>query len=166
MKMRYLAATDMAQLAPLRQIPLLHSTRVISPQKIATWLMTTAAGIQILGYWNALPGHIGEATWSDHAQFHVVLSWIWLVGLNLALLSLIWGPLQKGEKWCCPTLLLLSTLAYGGHFGAAQVVPAGRPLALWHDLALGTVWLLFVMGLAIGWWGARAIASTPLTKVR
>jgi len=96
--------------------------------KNAARLMTLACIGQILGYAYALPGHLDEPTWSDHAQFHHVLGWIWLVGLNIAIMTLAWGPLQKRERSSFWLLLALFISAQGGHFIASLVVPAGRPL--------------------------------------
>ena len=119
--------------------------------KNAARLITLASIGQILGYAYALPGHIGEATWSDHAQFHLFLSWIWIVGLDIAIINLAWGPLQKRERSSFWTLLVLFFSAQGGHFIASLVVPAGRPSELWYDYALGTVALIFAIGLGIAW---------------
>lgn len=119
--------------------------------KNAARFITLASIIQILGYAYALPGHIGESTWSDHAQFHLFLSWIWLIGLDIAIITIAWGPLQKREKSSFWTLLILFISAQGGHFIASLVVPAGRPSEPWYDYALGAEALIFAIGLAIAW---------------
>ena len=119
--------------------------------KNAARLMTLACIGQILGYAYALPGHIGEATWSDHAQFHHVLAWIWLVGLDLAIVALAWGPLQKRERSSFWLLLVLFISAQGGHFMASLVVPAGRPSEPWYDYAIVTMALIFAIGLGMAW---------------
>jgi hypothetical protein len=119
--------------------------------KNAARIITLACIGQILGYAYALPGHIGEPTWSDHAQFHLFLSWIWLLGLDIAIITFAWGPLQKRDKSTFWVLLLLFLCAQGGHFIASLVVPAGRPSEFWYDYALGTVALIFALGLGIAW---------------
>ena len=119
--------------------------------KNAARLITLASISQILGYAYALPGHLDEPSWSNHAQFHHVLGWIWLVGLNIAILALVWGPLQKKERHSFWTLLALFISAQGGHFIASLVVPAGRPSEWWYDYALATVALIFAIGLGIAW---------------
>ena len=119
--------------------------------KNAARIMTLACLSQILGYAYALPGHLGEATWSDHAQFHHVLAWIWLVGLDIAILALAWGPLQKRDRLSFWLLLVLFISALGGHFMASLVVPAGRPSEPWYDPALGAVALIFTLGLGMAW---------------
>lgn len=119
--------------------------------KNAARFITLASVGQILGYAYALPGHIGESTWSDHAQFHLFLSWIWILGLDIAIISLAWGPLQKRDGSSFWILLVLFISAQGGHFIASLVVPAGRPSEPWYDPALGTVALIFAVGLGIAW---------------
>ena len=119
--------------------------------KNAARLITLASIGQILGYAYALPGHIGESTWSDHAQFHHVLAWIWLVGLDTAIVAFAWGPLQKRDKMSFWLLLVLFIPALVGHFMASAVVPAGRPSEWWYDYALGTMTLIFALGLFMAW---------------
>ena len=117
--------------------------------KNAARLITLASVGQILGYAYALPGHIGESTWSDHAQFHLFLSWIWIVGLDIAIIALAWGPLQKRDRMSFWILLVLFISAQGGHFIASLVVPAGRPSEPWYDYVLGAVALIFAIGLGM-----------------
>jgi len=125
--------------------------------KNAARLITLASIGQIIGYAYALPGHIGESTWSDHAQFHLFLSWLWIVGLDIAIIALACGPLQKRERNSFWILLVLFISAQGGHFIASLVVPAGRPSEFWYDYALGSVALIFAIGLGVGW---KALSST------
>ena len=119
--------------------------------KNAARLITFACIVQVLGYAYALPGHIGEATWSHHAQFHLFLSWIWILGLDIAIVTLAWGPLQKGDRSTFWVLVILFLCAQGGHFIASLVEPAGRPPEWWYDYALGTEALIFAIGLFIAW---------------
>jgi len=119
--------------------------------KNAARIMTLASVIQVLGYAYALPGHLGDPTWSDHAQFHHVLAWIWNFGLNIAILALVWGPLQKRDWSIFWLLVILFILAQGGHFIASLVVPAGRPSEFWYDYALGAMGLIFTLGLGVAW---------------
>ena len=124
--------------------------------KNAARLITLASIGQIIGYAYALPGHIGVATWSDHAQFHLFLSCIWIVGLDIAIIALAWGSLQKRDRSAFWILLLLFMSAQGGHFIASLIVPIGRPAEPWYDYALGTVALIFAIGLGLAW---RALSS-------
>src|SRR5260221_12338005 len=99
-------------------------------------LITISAVVQTLGYLSALPNHIGDPTWSAHAQFHLVLSWIWLVGLNGLILAIIWGPARRGERWALWTALGGYVIAQGGHFGSVLLVWEGRPTETWYYFAL------------------------------
>ncbi len=120
--------------------------------KNAARLITFACIVQILGYLYALPGHIGDPTWSAHAQFHLFLSWLWIVGLDVAIMTLVWGPLQKEDKTVFWVLVFLFISAQGGHFISSLVYPAGRPQGQWwYDYALGFVALIFAAGLFFAW---------------
>lgn len=120
--------------------------------KNAARLITFASVVQVLGYLYALPGHIGDPTWSDHAQFHLFLSWLWIIGLDIAIIAFAWGPLQKRERSSFWLLFVLFLCAQGGHFIASLVEPAGRPTGeWWFDYALGGVALIYAVGLAIAW---------------
>ncbi len=121
--------------------------------KNAARLITLACIVQILGYFYALPGHIGDPTWSAHAQFHLVLSWFWIVGLDIAIIVLAWKPLQKHERWAFWTLLVLFIFAQGGHFFSSLIEPAGRPGEAWYNYALGAGAWIFAIGLLFGYKG-------------
>src|SRR5215475_7045382 len=96
----------------------------------AAWLITTATFIKVAGFYYASVEHVGEPTWSAHAQFHHVLGIIWLTGLGVASLTLAWGPMQRGEKWSLSLLLSTFTFAHIGFFITQLIVPAGRPPVL------------------------------------
>lgn len=119
--------------------------------KNAARIITFAAIAQILGYAYALPGHIGDPTWSNHAQFHLVLSWIWLVGINTAILFIAWGSLQQRDRNSFWVLFVLFISAQGGHFISSVIVPSGRPDLWWYDYALGTMALIYAVGLGVAW---------------
>ena len=129
--------------------------------KNAARLITLACIAQILGYAYALPAHNGEATWSDHAQFHHVLGWVWMVGLNIAILVFAWGPLQKRDTSSFRILVILFLVAQGGHYIASVVVPAGRPSEFWYDYALGAMALIFAIGLGTAW---RALSKPGIVE--
>jgi hypothetical protein len=119
--------------------------------KRAAWFITIASIINILGFLIALPEHLDEASWSLHAQFHHVLGWIWLTGLDLTIITLAWGPLQQRERWSFWLLLLSFFFAQGGFFTAVLLVFEGRPPALWHHLSLATVLVMYAVGLFLAW---------------
>ena len=126
--------------------------------KAAAWFITIACIVQILGYAYALPGHLGDPTWSAHAQFHLLLSWIWVVGLDICLVALAWVPFRQQERWSLWLLLLGLLVAQGGHFITSLLVPAGRPTEWWYDYALALGVVIYAGGLLLGWRQMRAKA--------
>jgi hypothetical protein len=112
----------------------------------ATWL-TGSCVIQILGYLLALPGHVGDPTWSWHAQFHLVLGDFWLAGLDILIIILAWGPLQKLERWSFWAALTGFLFAQLGHFASVLLVLDGRPSETWYHFALGANMLIGLVGL-------------------
>jgi len=118
----------------------------------AIWL-TGSCTIQILGYLIALPGHVGDPTWSWHAQFHLVLGDFWLAGLDILIIILAWGPLQKLERWSFWAALVGFMFAQLGHFASVLLVFDGRPPETWYHFALGLNVLIGLVGLYM-FWGA------------
>jgi hypothetical protein len=116
---------------------------------IATGLVTASTIVQILGFLIALPNHLGDPTWSAHAQFHHVLGWFWLTGLDSLLLILVWGPLRRRERWSFWAVLIGFVIAQGGYFLAMLLVWEGRPPETWFHFALGANTLLGAIGIAI-----------------
>src|SRR5258708_33672677 len=95
----------------------------------ASWLLTITALGQLLGYWFALPRHIADLTWPTHARFHLIQTVFWITGLYIAILVLIWQPLQRQEEWSFWTLLALVLFAQGSYFFAVAALPKARPPA-------------------------------------
>lgn len=116
----------------------------------AIWL-TVSGIIQVLGYAIALPGHIGDPTWSWHAQFHHVLGAFWITGLDILILILAWGPLQRLERWSFWALLTGFIFAQFGHFASILLVFEGRPPILWQNLTLALNTLIGGIGVYLFW---------------
>lgn len=129
--------------------------------KRAAWFITIASIINILGFLIGLTEHLDEATWVAHAQFHHVLAWIWLVGLDITIMTLAWGPLQRRERWSFWLLLVSFFSAQGGFFMAVGLVFEGRPPELWHHLSLAMVLLMYAVGLFDAWRALNAPAQQP-----
>jgi hypothetical protein len=117
----------------------------------AAWLITFTVVSQSASYFYALFEHLDEPTWVPHAQFHHVLAWIWLTGLNIVTLILTWIPLQKREPWSRWALLCVLVFGTIGHYAASLIVPAGRPYKWWYDYALISFPLMFGIGLWMAW---------------
>lgn len=110
-----------------------------------TWL-TVSCIIHTLGYLIALPGHLGEPTWSWHAQFHHVLGAFWAAGLDILIIILAWGPLQKLERWSFWAVLTGFIFAHFSHFVTVLLVFEGRPPETWHYFALGLNLIIGLIG--------------------
>lgn len=129
--------------------------------RTAAWFITAATLIKLGGFYYASFEHIGEPTWSDHAQFHHVLGEAWLTGLAVVTLALAWGPLQRGERRSFWLLLSNFTFAHIGFFVAQLIVPEGRPPILWHHLVLAGVALVYASGLFLAWRRIARHAGEP-----
>jgi hypothetical protein len=117
----------------------------------ATILLTVAAVGQLLGYWFAVPEHIVDQSWPLHARFHMVQAFFWITGLDLALLALIWWPLQQRAVWSLWTLLTLFVFAQLSYFLAILALPKGRPRSRgnWYEWVYGLDAVLYVIGLLL-----------------
>jgi uncharacterized membrane-anchored protein YitT (DUF2179 family) len=133
--------------------------------KNAAWVITAGCVFQSLGYVYGLPAGVGQPGWSPHEQFHLILGTFWLAGLNLVLVALAWGPLQRRERWAFWLLLLGLLTAHGGHFIASLMVPDGRHPEWWYDLALGLDGLIYAVGLGLAWLAYRRQGS-PVHQTR
>jgi hypothetical protein len=120
--------------------------------------LTLAALGQLIGYWFAVPEHIVDKAWPEHARFHMVQAFFWITGLDLALLLLIWIPLQQHERWSLWALLALFIFAQGSYFFAIFGLPKGRPISRgnWYEWMYGLDALLYAIGLVLA---ARAIGA-------
>jgi hypothetical protein len=122
----------------------------------ATLLLTLATLGQLIGYWSALPQHMRDRGWPDHARFHIIQASFWITGLDVAILTLVWVPLQQRETWSIWTLLALGICAQTNHFVAALALPKGRPPSKGnlYDWILGLVLLIYAVGLV---WAAVSL---------
>ena len=107
-------------------------------------LLTVATLGQVPGYFYALWEHLAEADWSDHAQFHHILGFLWLCGLATATLTLAWGPARRGERWASRLLVALTLFQFGSHLLTMMVLPAGKPPVAWQNGVLGVLALIGV----------------------
>ncbi|MBE2195918.1 MAG: hypothetical protein IAE83_17215 [Anaerolinea sp.] len=117
----------------------------------AAWFITVASVINVAGFFIGLFEHLDESTWVAHAQFHLVLSWVWLIGLSLMILVLVWGPFQRRERWSFWLLAAGGFFAHGGFYLSVLLVFEGRPPELVHHALLGVLMLMYLTGLIIGW---------------
>jgi len=120
--------------------------------------MTRAAGRNLLlfatlghiaAYLYAAPEHVVDASWPDHARFHVLQAIFWVVGFNLTLVPLIVGPAMRGEGWAVWTLGLGGLFVQGGYFFA--LLYGGGPPEWTSHAALALLLLLFAAGWFVMW---------------
>lgn len=107
-------------------------------------LLTVAVAGQVPGYFYALWEHIDEADWSEHAQFHHILAFLWLSGLGAATLALAWGPARRGDRWAAKLLVGLTTFQFGAHLVTMLLLPAGKPPVPWQNAMLGALAIIGV----------------------
>ena len=96
--------------------------------------------------------------WPEHARFHIIQAFLWVSGLEVAILALIWIPLNSsGQAWSFWALVVLGICAQTNHFVAALALPKGRPRSKGnlYDWILGLVLALYVAGLV---WAASNMA--------
>jgi hypothetical protein len=119
-------------------------------------LLTVAALGQLFGYWFAVPEHMVDRTWPLHARFHLIQAFFWITGLDVAILVLIWWPLQQHELWSLWLLLALFLFAQLSYFVALLALPKGRQFSRgnWHEWVYGLDALLSLGGLLLA---ARAL---------
>jgi hypothetical protein len=115
--------------------------------KLSVQLITLSCVVQVLGFLVALPGHLSDPTWSNHAQFHHVLGWFWVAGLNTVILILVWGPMRRGERWSFWAVALGYLIAQGGFYLSVLLVWEGRPTETWYYFALGANTLIGLVGI-------------------
>lgn len=107
-------------------------------------VLTVAVAGQVPGYFYALWEHIDDPTWSEHAQFHHILGFLWLGGLAIATLALAWGPARRGDWWASKLLVALATFQFGAHLLTMVLLPAGKPPVPWQNAVLAVLALVGV----------------------
>ncbi len=122
--------------------------------------LTLAVAGQVPGYFYALWEHVDDPTWSEHAQFHHILGFIWLCGLATATLTLAWGPARRGDGWAAKLLVALTMFQFGAHLVSMILLPAGKPPVPWQNGVLAALAVLGV-GAAIANLRAHRAAAGP-----
>ncbi len=112
-------------------------------------VLTVVTVAQVPGYFYALWEHLDEADWSEHAQFHLILSFLWLCGLAAATLTLAWGPARRGERGASRLLVALAAFQFGSHLLTMIVLPAGKPPVAWQNGVLGVLAVIGVGAAAL-----------------
>ena len=97
--------------------------------------------------------------WPVHAHHHLLAHITSAVGLSIVSLLLIFGPLQRRERWAWWALALAGVAIYGGFWLGNATVGLGEPGAAPNtSQAVQTV--SYLLGLALGWRELRERAAT------
>lgn len=122
--------------------------------RLAKWLIALASIGQLIGYGFAVPEHIIDQAWPEHARFHVFQALLWLAAVDLASAVIALGPFAKGDPWARWALAIVLVFVHAGYFVALVLFPDGRPEpGLAAHIPLAAVMALFATGLALGWRG-------------
>jgi peptidoglycan/LPS O-acetylase OafA/YrhL len=121
--------------------------------KTATTLVVLSTTIHLLAYLlpQAMPEHLVDMNWPEHARFHMWQATFWLIALDLMILLVALFPFRMKQPWS-PWALVVGLLgAQVGYYIASVLVPDGRPDTQGADAGLLVVMAIYVAGLVLGW---------------
>lgn len=98
--------------------------------------------------------------WPVHAHHHLIGNISTAVGLSLVGLMVLFGPMQRREKWAWWALLIAGAAIYGGFWLGNVVVGLGEPGAV-PNTAQGVQTGLYLVGLILGWRAVAAPGPSP-----
>lgn len=126
--------------------------------KPAVALIVLSTGIHLLAYLlpQAMPEHLGDMGWPEHARFHMWQATLWLVALDVMILLVALFPFRMKQPWSLWALLAGLFGAQAGYFVASALVPDGRPDTAGADIGLLMVLTIYIVGLVLGWKSMRA----------
>jgi hypothetical protein len=107
-------------------------------------------------------GHFLERRWPPHATFHVMMGLAGLLGAYGLILTLVWIPLRRGERWAWFAIALAALVVHGGAIISdlvtdgglrkhAGIVASGSKLFAGIFVSLA----LYAVGLALTWLSTR-----------
>lgn len=125
--------------------------------KAATTLIAFSTAIHLLAYLlpQAMPEHLIDANWPDHARFHMWQATIWLVGLDVLVLLIVLVPFRQKQAWSFWALVVALIGSQAGYFISSALLPAGRPDVAGADIGLLCLMIIYIAGLGLGWKGMR-----------
>ena len=115
---------------------------------VAAWIFVAVAviiAIQALA--DGIPRHAFDATWPDHARFHLIFGVAHQVGFCLTIIAVALIPFRQSERWSWWVLLGFTLL---GNFSLL-------PAALWQgsgpragfEILIALIFLALLIALAI-----------------
>ena len=126
--------------------------------KLAIGLMVVSILSQLFGYLFAVPAHIMDPSWPDHARFHTLQAVFWLIGLAGISLALIWWPFRRKELWSIGALLFAVVCSQVGYFLAIAAIPEGAPPLVGSNTLLALILVMYLVGVGLGW---REMKKSP-----
>jgi phage shock protein PspC (stress-responsive transcriptional regulator) len=118
--------------------------------------MTLARVLLVLGtvghlliYLVAAPEHVVDASWPDHARFHVLEAIFWAAGLDVVALAITWWPLPRREPWAWWALAAVFLFGHVSYVISIIALPEGRPPNVSADITLAIAGALFGVGLVL-----------------
>lgn len=126
--------------------------------KTAVALVVLSTAIHLLAYLlpQAMPEHLVDVSWPEHARFHIWQATFWLIALDVMILLIALFPFRAKQPWSAWALLTGLLGAQAGYFLASALVPGGRPDTAGADIGLLLVLMIYVVGLVLGWKNMRA----------
>lgn len=118
--------------------------------RLPTFLMAAVHVGTVLVFAYAIPEHLVDPTWPDHAHHHALQALIWITGFNLVSLGLLFSVFQRKERWAWWLLLAAMTLMHGGYWVAGWVTGGGAPGIL-DDILFSTLLVVYAIGLLLSW---------------
>jgi peptidoglycan/LPS O-acetylase OafA/YrhL len=121
--------------------------------KTATTLIVISTAIHLLAYLlpQAMPEHLIDHNWPEHARFHMWQATFWMIALDLMILLVALFPFRRKQPWSLWALVVGLLGAQLGYFMASLLVPDGRPDTQGADVALLVLMLVYASGLVLGW---------------
>lgn len=116
---------------------------------IDVWVLVGVAFVTAGLFTYAIPEHIFDSSWTDHARNHVFQSLFWIDGFCLLQAVVAWKPYQRGEPWAWWALAVSTLAVYGGYFIPTFVTLGGAPGPL-DDIVFAALFVGAAVGLGMG----------------
>jgi ethanolamine transporter EutH len=113
-------------------------------------LVTVPVG-HLIGYLPATLRHVRDATWSDHARFHMFQDLLLICGWDVAAVLLALGPVRRRERWALGMSAGYLAWVQLGYFVSTAAVPKGRPLSRADNELYRIAMIMYAVGLALAW---------------
>lgn len=120
-----------------------------TPLKLASTLLALPLGATILVSLVRGTRHLAW-DWPVHAHHHLIANISVAVGLSVVSLLILFGPVQRRERWAWWALLIAGAAIYGGFWLGNAVVGLGEPGAV-PNTAQAVQTAVYAAGLVVAW---------------